>query len=124
MLRSRKWSRFKIGSEKTIKARILEGLDRSSALNSIGMGGCSFMTGWRDAHLLQRPQVRVELRIGNESLLVDGIVHYCRFLPDRSGNIVGIEFKWSDEEVRKSFGNLIGKAVIEGNLEHMQSVEV
>ena len=122
--RSRKWSRFKVAPDRKLRARIMEGVDKASSLNSIGLGGCSFFTGWRDAQLLQKPQVRVEVKVGEDTILIEGVVHYCKFIPNKSGNLVGIEFKWSDDQKRKLFGTLIGKAVIEGNLEHSHPVEV
>lgn len=124
MSRSRKWSRFRVSPERKLKARIVEGIDKSSALNSIGLGGCSFLTGWKDAQLLQKPHVRVEVNWGFEKMLVEGVVHYVKFIPSKATNLVGIEFKWEDETLKKQFGSFIGKAVIEGNLEHIQAVEV
>ncbi|PIR23160.1 MAG: hypothetical protein COV44_04160 [Deltaproteobacteria bacterium CG11_big_fil_rev_8_21_14_0_20_45_16] len=124
--RRRKWARFRVKSELAFKAKILEGMDRLSRIQSLSLGGCSFLSRKSDARLLLNPNVRVSLEIGGRALTLDGVVHYCQFLPQLGldKNIVGIEFLWPSEDLRKEFGLMIGRAVTEGCLEQMSTIEV
>lgn len=121
----RRWARFKVNAEK-INASIHQGIDRMSRLQTLSLGGCSFLSRRGDARLLLNPKVQVKLKIGGNEFTVDGHVHYCQFLPHLGldKNLLGIEFIWPSDEMQKNFGLLIGKAVNEGCLEQLSSIEV
>jgi|GEM_PF-6331033 len=122
----RKWTRFRIINARNLKAQILEGMDKLSQIRSLSLGGCSFLSRRMDARLLLNPKVRVSLEMMGKRLTLEGVVHYCQFLPQlgMDKNIVGIEFVWPDQEHQQEFGLLLGKAVSEGNLEQISVVEV
>lgn len=126
MVNRRKWARFRVSPNTKLNAKILEGYDRSSSLHTLGIGGCSFLGGRNDARLLQRPTVKVKIQLLGRDFTVDGIIHYCKFLPQYGGNsnLFGIEFNWQDGDVMKAFGELLGRAVTEGQLEQLEAVEV
>lgn len=121
----RKWARFKVVPQKQVRAKIHEGVDRGSQVQTLSLGGCSFLSRRGDARLLVNPKVSVTLEVAGKTLTVDGHVHYCQFLPQHGldSNLVGIEFRWSSDEMRKDFGLLLGKAVSEGALSQLNSAE-
>jgi len=121
----RRWARFKVNTDK-INAKIHQGIDRMSRLQTLSLGGCSFLSRRGDARLLLNPKVRVSLKIAGQEIIVEGQVHYCQFIPHLGldKNLLGIEFKWPTEQMQKDFGLLIGKAVNEGCLEQLSNIEV
>lgn len=126
MINRRKWARFRVQKSTKLQARILDGYDRSSVLETLSIGGCSFIGGSRDARLLQKPSVRVKVKILGKEFTIDGVIHYCKFLPHKglNANLFGIEFQWKDPQSQKAFGELLGRAASEGQLEQLEAVEV
>lgn len=124
----RRHVRFKASQfqQQAIEGKILQGFDRMSKLQCVSTGGCSFISRRGDARLLLNPDVRVELKIGNEKFELQGRVHYCQFMPqlglDR--NLVGIEFQWLDLSARKAFSKHLDRALARGALDAINDIEV
>lgn len=124
-INQRKWARFKVLPQTQVKAKIHEGVDRTSQVQTLSLGGCSFLSRRGDARLLVNPKVSVTLEVAGQTLTIGGHVHYCQFLPQMGldSNLVGIEFSWPSEQMRKEFGLLLGKAVSEGSISQLNSIE-
>jgi len=118
--RNRKWDRFFATSARQVRAKIVNGFDRNSAIHSVGLGGCGFIGNRSNAKLLQHPKVRVEFQIASEKLVIEGTVQYCQLMPHRGidQNMLGIQFSWQDKDQSDQFKRLLGEAARTGILEN------
>jgi hypothetical protein len=114
----RQWERFQISGSQSIRARIIDAIDRHTSIQTLSAGGCGFVSSRGNARLMKSPQIKVELKFGPKTFVIPGRVQYCRLMPGHGMdlNILGIEFEWPDSVEFKAFRMLLEKSLEAGAL--------
>src|SRR5438046_2517440 len=105
----RRTQRFKVEPTFPILVTIPQSSGKNFKLKTLSEGGFGFLAPFRDANLVQHPEIDVRFTFGDRSLTFKGTVQYCTFLPKSGASFFGVKFSELD-----SRQELILKSIIQG----------
>ena len=112
----RKTRRFKVENSFPLKVCIPQSNARAYSLRTLSEGGFGCLIPFRDAGIVQHPEIDIRFTFGDRTLSFKGTVQYCTFLPKQGSSYLGVKFAEIDPRQELVLKTIIQAALKKGHL--------